>query len=47
MSISSTVSRKKKVDQEMLEVIPKSQEEHDNTSSNEIVQKEIPLKSIQ
>ena len=50
------VSRKKKGDQEMLEVVPKSQEEHVNTSSNEIVQKEsgvpaagtlLPLKSIQ
>ena len=47
MSTSSMVSRKKKGDQEMLEVVPKSQEEHVNTSSNEIVQKEIPLKSIQ
>ena len=47
MSTSSMVSRKKKGDQEMLEVVPKSQEEHDNTSSNEIVQKEISLKSIQ
>ena len=47
MSTSSMVSRKKKGDQEMLEVVPQSQEEHANTSSNEIVQKEIPLKSIQ
>ena len=47
MSISSMVSRKKKGDQEMLEVVSKSQEEHVNTSSNEIVQKEIPFKSIQ
>ena len=44
MSTSSILSRKKKGDQEMLEVVPKSQEEQVNTSSNEIVQNEIPLK---
>jgi hypothetical protein len=38
------VSRKKKGDQEMLQVVPNSQEEQVNTSSNEIVQNEIPLK---
>ena len=47
MSTSSMVSRKKKGDQEMLEVVPKSQEELVNTSSNEIVPNEIPLKSVQ
>ena len=44
ISTSSKVSRKNKGDQEMLQVVPNSQEEQVNTSSNEIVQNEIPLK---
>ena len=47
LSTSSMVSRKKKGDKEMLnEVVPRNQEEQVNTSSNEIVQNEIPLKSV-
>jgi hypothetical protein len=47
MSTSSKVSRKKKGDQEMLqEIVQSSQEEYVNSSSNEINQNEIPLKSI-
>ena len=43
VSTSSIESRKKKRDQKMLKVVPDSQEEQVNTSSNEIVQNEIPL----
>ena len=47
MSTSSKVSRKKKGDQEMLqEIVQSNQEEYVNSSSNEINQIEIPLKSI-
>ena len=47
MSTSSKVSRKKKGDQEMLqEIVQSSQEEYVNSSSNEFVQSEIPLKSV-
>ena len=47
VSTSSMVSRKKKGDQEMLqEVVPNCQEEQVNTSSNEIIKNDIPVKSI-